>query len=72
MDMSNFKFFDQRTELLELTYEIITEEQVFSGSMDFISLASACFTIEPAYYLPDQFDLTLLEYREFTSETGCN
>ena len=71
-DMSNFQFSDQQTELLELTYEIVTEEQTFSGALDFISLASECFTIEPGYFLPDQFDESLLEYREFTSEVSCN
>jgi len=70
-DMSNFRFFKQQTELFELEYLIITDEQTFSGTLNFISLASECFAIEPSYFLPDQFDENLLEYREFTSELVC-
>lgn len=70
--MSSFQFFNQQTELLELTYQIITDQQTFNGTIDFISLASECFTIEPSYFLPDQFDANQLEYREFTSEVSCN
>ena len=70
-EMSNFQFFEPQTELLEFHYEIVAEEQIFSGVIDFISLSSECFVIEPSYYLLDQFDESLLDYREFTAELGC-
>lgn len=70
-EMKDFNFQSKETERLELQYEVVTTKETFIGSIHFISLASACFDIKPHYFLLDQFDESILAYKEFTSEVGC-
>ena len=71
-NMFDFQFSESETELLELQYEIITDSETFNGKVEIISLAGECFTLEDDYFLLDQFDETLLAYREVSAEIGCN
>ena len=71
-DLFEFGFSESATELLELQYEVVSDSETFIGKVEIISLAGECFTLEDDYFLLDQFDETLLAYREVSAEIGCN